>query len=294
MKFLLLVIALMLDRSLAPLDSLRQPHWLEAFWPHVRARLESLRQGDGTLAILLTVAAPALLVWLAVGLLTAIWSVLGFLAALGVLLAVLGPVNLRRQVEAYQSAVREGRHGDAAQLARLLSDRSVIPDNGSDRHSVVIEGLLVAAEQRLFGVLFWFVLLGPVGAVVYRAATWVSAHARDSWAVDEPLLRAALRLQGILDWLPVRLLALAYGLAGSFEDALADWRAHVERTAAPFYVGNAEVLRCAALGALRLDPDAIDDNAGLAGVTAAQGMVERAMLIWLVVLALFSLAGVVN
>lgn len=293
MKFVLVVMALLLDRTLAPLDNLRQPQWLEAFWPHVRARLESMRHGDGTVAVLFAVAAPALLVWLAVSLLAAIWSVLGFLAALGILLLTLGPVSLRRQVEDYQNAVREGRHGDAERLAALLSGRAAVPANGSERHSVVIEGLLVAAEQRLFGVLFWFVLLGPVGAVVYRASTWLSAHARESWPADEPLHRSALRLQGVLDWLPVRLLALAYGLAGSFEDALADWRAYAERAAAPFHAGNAEVLRCAALGALRLESDAADDAAGLAGVTAALGLVDRALLVWLVVLALFSLAGMV-
>lgn len=292
MKFVLVVMALVFDRMLAPLDTLRRPHWLDRFWTPVRARLESMVHGDGTVAVLLAVALPAALVWVAVALLGALWSVLGFLAALAVLVLSLGPVNLHRPVEAYLAAVRDGRHGDAEVLAAGLSGREPVPPNGPDRHAAVVEGLLVAAEQRLFGVLFWFVILGPVGAVLYRAAVWLNANAQHSWAPEEPLRRAALRLLGVLDWVPVRLLALAYGLAGSFEDALADWRAYSERAAVPFYAGNTEVLRCAALGALRLESDSADE-VGLAGVTAALGLVDRALLVWLVVLALFSLAGMV-
>jgi len=292
MKFVLVVLALVADRFAARLDDWRQPRWFDAYWKLLHERLNGVALWDGTLGALVGVGLPALAAWLLVALLTAAWPLLGALAAIAVLLAALGPRNLHREVESYLAAVREGRHAEAELAARRITRRDTLPAAGQERHEAVIDGLLIEAHERLFGVVFWFVLLGPLGAALYRSAVLFEDLSRREYPDDSAIARAAVRLHGILAWLPVRLLALSYGLAGSFEDALADWRGYTEGCTVPFYATNSEVLRCAGHGALRLDPED-EENGGLAGVTAAIGLTDRALIVWLVVLALFSLAGMV-
>ncbi len=89
---------------------------------------------------------------------------------------------------------------------------------------VTIEQVMEASNRQMFGVLFWFVLLvplGPVGAVLYRAASILSRR----WVGTRGHFAAfALRAFHLINWLPARLTALTYAIAGNFEDAMYCWR----------------------------------------------------------------------
>lgn len=107
--------------------------------------------------------------------------------------------------------------GETAQ-ARALLERwcgSDLEGAGADELTrIAIEQAFVRAHRRLFGVIFWLVLLpGPTGAVLYRVAsvlTHQGGHAERAFA--------------LLDWLPVRLTAMAYAVIGNFENAIYCWR----------------------------------------------------------------------
>lgn len=92
-----------------------------------------------------------------------------------------------------------------------------------------IEQGLVLAHRRLFGPVFWFVLLpGPTGAVLYRVAEHLAQdwQARRDAGEHEPWHFADWARQAfdIIDWLPVRLTAIGYAVLGNFEDAIDCWR----------------------------------------------------------------------
>jgi adenosylcobinamide-phosphate synthase len=79
---------------------------------------------------------------------------------------------------------------------------------------LAIEQAFVRVHRRLFGLIFWLVLLpGPSGAVLYRVA---GVLARDG--------SFAKRAFAVLDWVPVRLTAIAYAVIGNFENAIYCWR----------------------------------------------------------------------
>jgi AmpE protein len=172
----------------------------------------------------------------------------------------------------------------------------------------VSEGLLVQANDRLFGVLFWFFVLGPVGAVLYRLS-WGLAIAEDSGLDDTEMdeeaapalpgfTEAATRLYAILAWAPARLGAGAYALAGSFEDAVHQWRNYYQRSTDSRLESNDEVLRAAGSGALQLDryvvqtEEAHEGDVPLepAAVNAARGLVLRALVIWVATIVVVTLA----
>jgi AmpE protein len=75
------------------------------------------------------------------------------------------------------------------------------------------------ANRRLFGVIFWFMLLGPMGAVMYR----INEHLTDRQQWPAVHLGAQY-LQEMLDWIPIRLMGLSFALMGNFYKTIRLWR----------------------------------------------------------------------
>lgn len=176
-----------------------------------------------------------------------------------------------------------------------------------------IEHGLLLAQRHVFGVFFWFVLLpGPVGAVFYRLAE----HVARVWNRTPPPSTPpdqfgdfARRAFAWIDWAPARLTALGFAVVGDFEGAIYCWRqvsreTSVDGTPAP---DSRTLILAAASGALglRLMPAAEaarhfdevgNEGAGLAepsapALRAVVGLVWRALLLWLVLLLLLTLAA---
>jgi adenosylcobinamide-phosphate synthase len=116
------------------------------------------------------------------------------------------------ELDAARAQLIAWRGGDASQFS------------ADDLARVTIEQVMAASHRQMFGVLFWFVLLaplGPVGAVLFRTSSilarrWISTRG------DFGLF--AQRAFHFVNWLPARLTALTYAIAGNFEDASFCWR----------------------------------------------------------------------
>ncbi len=67
----------------------------------------------------------------------------------------------------------------------------------------------VHVNGQLFAVIFWYVLLGPLGLLAYRLIAFCTGLS----VVSEH----AVRLCACLDWLPARMTALLYLLVGNFQ-----------------------------------------------------------------------------
>lgn len=291
MTFLAILVALALERALhaAELQYLRTANWFTAYREGMQQLLARIPGSDGVLAVAVVCLVPAVAVWLLVWLLAQVSVVLAFLLSVLVLLYCLGPTELLTQLRDYVSA-HDNEESEAApeDIARDLLDTDQAPAAGDDPHRAVTESALIRANDRLFAVLFWFAVLGPAGASLYRAArlNHRSAHRQ---AVDSAFTRAARMLEGLLAWLPARILALSYALTGSFEESLADWKAYYEECSEAFYETSEGVLSCAGCGALRISAGGSD--AGLAEVRGARSLLKRSLLLWLVLLAVLTLVG---
>ncbi|MDR2710052.1 MAG: regulatory signaling modulator protein AmpE, partial [Burkholderiales bacterium] len=125
----------------------------------------------------------------------------------------------------------------------------------------VIEVGALAAYRCVFGVVFWFLIFGPTGAALYWMLTLVVREWSESPAGEDitvltsaraELGRVARWLMFVLDWLPIRLLALSFAVVGDFEDAIYQWRAQRNDDAAFDNSTNENILLAAAYGALGL------------------------------------------
>ena len=145
--------------------------------------------------------------------------------------------------------------------------------------------VLVEANDRLFAVLFWFALLGPLGAVLYRSVAVLYQQRREPGEFGDSIEW----LNSALVWLPARLLAFGYALSGHFDAALDGWR-DAHRRQPQGSEGTLDVLAVTGVGALGADTENGAQN-GVQRVRAAMRLVWRTLAIWLVVIALFTLAG---
>ncbi|HVC37325.1 MAG TPA: regulatory signaling modulator protein AmpE [Gammaproteobacteria bacterium] len=285
MSFLALLISLLLDQALRHLESLRGPRWFHAYFESLRFFAHSQgfwRAGVGVVVIVLV---PTVVTLFVGHLLDHIWSAFGFAFSVLLLLLTLGPRDLHSQVGDYIEATQSGDAQRAGAVARELLG-SEPPADAAARSEAVTHVVLVEANDRLFGIFFWFALLGPAGAVLFRSTDFLrrlpAEEVRSSEFVD-----AVNRLYGILAWIPAHLAALGYALAGSFEDAISDLKAFYANSSSHFFQMNNDVLVCTGLGALR----ASAEEPGTGRLRSALLLVRRTVIIWLVVYALITLFG---
>ena len=299
MSVLALLIALALERGLTRLFRLREPRWLDAYFDRAS---RALGRGGGGLTLVgaaLTVLLPVLPVAIvdrALG--SHLLGVPHFAFAVVVLLLSLGPRDLRDEVDDYVAALERGDRDEAGRRANELLEGDAA-SRGAGRREAIEEAIFVQANNRIFGVIFWFVVLGPAGAWAFRISDLMRRRAafesaRRGAATMPPGQGAPALLHGLLAWIPARLAAGAYALAGSFEDALGSWRIAVDRAAEGLLDRTEDLL--ARVGKASLQPGLAGLDAASLDVATASGawrIVARAAWIWLVVVALLVLAGTV-
>ncbi len=288
MSLIAILFALFIEHFLGSLEELRRFDWFAAFTDRVRGSLPEGRFWDGPLGVLLVIGLPVIGVGLVGYALGELWGLLGFLYAVLVLLYAFGPRDLEAEVEAFADA-RERNDEDSARwhAASLLGGE--VPEESEARAKAIIETILVEAHERVLGIIFWFLLLGPVGAILYRLSRLLEARYREA---EEGIGLAAWRLHYILAWIPSRLCAFSYALAGSFVDAMQRWRHEAWRSVDE----NRGALMSAGFGGLQYDPAEQEDGhpdqqVETENVRETLALVRRAAIIWLTVLAVFTLAG---
>jgi AmpE protein len=100
-------------------------------------------------------------------------------------------------------------------------------------------------------------------------------------------------LHGWLAWIPARLTAIGYAMAGSFEGALTAWRNPQDAGPVEASEQNESLLARVGIGALALEDidDESDSDRGIRGAVAANGLVFRLLFIWAAVIAAMTLYG---
>ncbi|MET0050737.1 MAG: regulatory signaling modulator protein AmpE [Candidatus Thiodiazotropha sp.] len=295
MTFTIVLICLIAERFL--LDSLtwRNDRWFFRYtqWYQTQSLPQGLQRG--TLGLITLLLPPLLAVALIQQVLdNALWGFLDIAFAIGVLIYTLGPQDLDQQVNEYVEAREHDDEQAARDIALQLIDDEP-PTSEPARSQAVAEAALHLANRRIIAVLFWFVLLGPLGAALYRLATWLPRTDQAAQSIDYKL--NALQLIHILDWIPARLTAFCYAIAGSFEDALYGWRSYQEQRHTEFNDSNTGILICTGSGAMRLTTLLDEAQAGAQVYAylpkAAMALIWRSLIVFMVLLAFLSLTGLV-
>ncbi|MEO8542205.1 MAG: CobD/CbiB family protein [Betaproteobacteria bacterium] len=323
MSFIAILIALLLEQA-RPVGRGNSVHSAMRAWVGWCGRtFDAGKSHHAGLAWSAAVLLPALVVlavyWLLAGLtdwpLAVVWNIVVLYHCLGF-----------RQFSHHFTGIRDALESGDEPLAReRLAHWQQVDSNGLPRSEIVrhvVEHSVIAAHRHVFGALAWFSVLavmglGPVGAVIYRLAEFVPRYwAREKSTRVRPVSEAAQQvadsLWHLLDWLPARITAMAFAVTGSFEDAIDSWRNYERRG----QVSNDGVILASTAGAinLRLGPvhevlgegvngspnaSAMMGNPALGSagmepeighLRVVVGLVWRTVVMWLVLLALLSLA----
>lgn len=185
-----------------------------------------------------------------------------------ILLYCMGPNNL--WVQTY-SCIKSFNNEDPSLAVNSAQSAFGInfPNNSQAFHQALTGAIFIEANRRVFAVLFWFAILGPIGAVLYRVA---AICAEDS--------RLAHQLQTILDWIPVRLFTFIFALGGHFTEVFAYWRKDAKKGLED---NNALLTECG-IAALDVREENILPEDGTAEKSALE-LLDRVFLMWLVILA---------
>lgn len=213
-----------------------------------------------------------------------------------VLILSIGDKRFSLYVKQYLAAWQKQDMEAACRYLNDMTHEDITFENPMQLNHRFLEVLLGRVNERLLAILFWFVVLGPLGAVFYRSVAQLKSVQKESSAAAG-FIDAATRLKLILDWFPARLTAVCYALSGSFVDAFHAWHEQTAQLSGSTLTHNRHILTSTGLGALQLHDFYTEESAELDSETVsrhvehAHALIRRTVITWLTVLALLTLVG---
>ncbi|MHB8474487.1 MAG: cobalamin biosynthesis protein CobD/CbiB [Sulfuricaulis sp.] len=219
--------AIALDHLIPDRQGIKPFVWYRDWAESIEERFNGGKRAHGVGAVLLAtlpILAGVLLVHYILGQLG--W-ILRFAFDVLVLYLCLDVHRLGKSANGVSSALQSGDFNEANEKLRELTGKDAPEKTEAGIARVAVEGVLKQGNSLIVSPIFWFILLGPIGAVLQRLSSILDSlwgHRYDRFA---EFGWAAARFDDLLGWIPARITALSYALMGSFEDALHCWRKRV-------------------------------------------------------------------
>ena len=305
MKLIIILTALLIEQ----LRPLRQGNRVHAayrrFAQYLQHQYDAGEYRQGVVAWTLAVVPLPLLVFAAAWWLSSTNATLAWLFGAAVLYVTVGFRQFSNFFNKINKLLVDGEVPAARAQLQLWrnEDASGLDSNAVAR--VAIELGLVHSHRHVFGPLGWFLVLGPAGALFYRMAELVQAQWRPrnvpDPAVSDVFAQFAVRAFEIIDWVPTRLTAASFAAAGNFQDAVDCWRGQAAAWADPAQ----GILLASGAGALgvklggelneygraRYRPElGAGDDADADFLSSAVGLIWRTMVMWMLLLAVVTIA----
>lgn len=280
------LVGIAIDRLFAHLYEFRRYNWFLDYFDWMRGHFggSSWDYHAGLVLVMVPLWFGVLLVqgwvedWL--------FGLAGLLFHVVIFLYCIGPRDLSNDVDTWcevcDSTDETLRARAASRL--LLKDEEIAQDPAESARQVA-SSVLVGVNDRLFSVLFWFAVLGPVGAVMVRSTSLLYRYRHHKGELGD----GVAWLQAVVVWAPARLLAIGYALSGHFDAAIRSWR-QVHRENLYGAEGSDRIIAETGLAALAISDTPSIDQDIRAPVHSAMRLVWRTLVIWLVALSLMVLA----
>ena len=311
MSLLSLIFALLIEQ-LRPLSSRNNLYgWLRSYADFIQRNFNGGENRHGQIAWILAIMMPLIMSAFLFWVLAKQHAVFAWAFCVLVLYLTMG----FRQFSHYFTDIHKAlRNNDLKTARSLLSSWRGEPCDELSEEEVIrvtIEESLLATHRNVFGVVVWFVLLmllglGPSGAILYRMSRFLNSRwGHQDIAELNNFGKFAAQVYHWIEWLPMRMTASTFAIVGNFEDAIYCWR--TQASAWPDAEGG--IILASGAGALgvRLGmpvaqfdetvarPEmGIGDEADVDFMQSAVGLVWRALVFWLIMLLLLSIAGLAS
>ncbi|WP_299794722.1 adenosylcobinamide-phosphate synthase CbiB [uncultured Shewanella sp.] len=219
-----------------------------------------------------------------------------------ILYLVIGGRSLCEHGNAVGQALEEGDLPLARSRVGMIVSRKT--ENLTEQQVVnaTLESVLENGNDALFGALFWFCVAGAPGALLYRFSNTLDAM----WGYKNKQYIhfgwGAAKLDDLLNYIPARLCALAYAIAGHTRLAISCWRDQAPHCSSP----NGGVVMAAGAGSLNITMGGAAEYDGYrcdkpvlgmgraaraSDIRRACDLVWKSALYWLALLLLLALVG---
>jgi cobalamin biosynthesis protein CobD/CbiB len=292
MGFISLIAALLLDhwRPLSPANPAYS--WFARYVRQVSGKFDGARPRAGLKAWLLVVVS----ITISAALITVLlhWAGALFLLPWNIAALYLA-FGFRQHSKFYSGVMTALKTGDLPRARELLSawrGRSASHLSADEISRAAVELALLYSHRHVFGVMAWFIVAGPAGALGYRMAALLAERAplpkeegTDKTAAIATLEGYAAHLFHYIDYIPVRLSALMFAVVGDFVGAVRHWRQVVYR-----YQQGQDIVLASGAGALgsipSSDSDPASDKSAFEYMQAAGELIWRALVLWLFLIML--------
>jgi AmpE protein len=288
-----ILLAFGLCHFIRELGQVRKHQWLEVWIKRadeVFARLPGWTDLTGFAVILLL---PLLVLVLINQLVFTAFGNLGvFLLAIAILVYTFGPRDLDTQVaDIIQSPDETSR---LAGLGELL--RSDVPDEVEACRAKTVDAVFSESLHRWFGLIFWFALLGAVGAFMYRMVDWLACEKSSLTTAQR---QAFTRARQVLDWPAAQLMTLSLAIATDFDSVFVAWKRYHDEQGHGLFEGSNGFLLASARqivlsGHAAQDGYADQLDGPLGTLKQSMDLVWRILGVWMTVLALLLLIDVIT
>ncbi|WP_106476975.1 adenosylcobinamide-phosphate synthase CbiB [Phytohalomonas tamaricis] len=304
MLLISLIVGLCLDRALG---EPRRYHPLVGLGNYIAAIEKRLHDNDSSLQRLRGVIAvclvllPGLLV--AYGLDHGLSDIAWLHAVTGgiIVYIAIGWRSLLEHAHRIAEPLRSSELAQARYHLSMIVSRDTAELTPVQMAAATTESVLENGNDAIFAAIFWFIVGGIPGVVLYRIANTLDAM----WGYKNVRYRrfgwAAARLDDVLNWIPARLTAFSYACVsaplGNFVQALRCWREQGRSwkspNAGPVMAAGAGALNVMLGGAMHYHGELQFRPALGAGVSpdtasieAACLLINRTVILWLAVIAI--------
>ena len=236
-------------------------------------------------------------------------AILSTLFAGFVLYLAIGWRSLMQHAKAISIPLHQGDLTTARQAVSLIVSRDTDTLNEQEIAKAATESVLENGADALFAALFWFIVAGVPGVVMYRLSNTLDAM----WGYKNPRFLhfgwAAARFDDLLNFIPARLTALAYtlcgGINGHTQNAWQSWRQQAGTWKSP----NAGPVMAAGAGAIGVELGGSAQYEGqnqtrpilgsgsapmAASIDDACNLVNYSLVLWLAAISLLAVVGVIS
>lgn len=308
MKLLALLVALLIEQ-VRPLRQGNRAHAAYGYFAqYLRQLLDAGQYRQGVMAWIAAVMPLTLLVLVADWLLWRLNGPLALLFNIGMLYFTVGFRRFSNFFNEINNLMKSGDVAAAREQLRRWRGEDSSELNSNDVARVAIELGLLSSHRNVFGPVVWFMVFGPAGALLYRLSAllqeqWLARNKPESAESTETgkFTQFAARAFEVIDWAPARLTAASFAVVGNFQDAVDCWRmqaaAWADRSQGIILASGAGALgvklggELHEYGRVRYRPElGTGDEADADYLSSAVGLIWRAMVMWMVLACVVTIA----
>ncbi len=277
--FIAIIAAIAIELSFRRIEQWRGFAWFTQFTDWVVHRFDSSSVRDGPVVVLAILAPLLFAIWLVSAMLGGVWNLFDFVFSVLVLVLSLGPADPLRQTQDYLDALQND-DGEAAK-----SHASSLLGREADENPVLVaehvkQSLLIKICSSIIGVFIWFIVLGPIGAAMFRFSCLLKERYDD---VQTGFAKSVKDLYNILMWVPARITVLCFAIIGNFVDVIQS----LQKVSDLWQADSDALLSETGVGALH-EPDLSDDDTvNKKHVHDCLLLAKRTLLAFLTFLAIF-------